>query len=99
MHQLALHLKQLPGVQADLPQGLNLDSCLPVSLLLQRNLCRLPVRWRNPHIRCLKQVPKINPLFKPLSILNGFPSQGDHQHQIVTGTKLYQRLKEMLSHG
>nr|GFD20255.1 hypothetical protein [Tanacetum cinerariifolium] len=24
MHQLALHLKQLPGVQADLPQGLNL---------------------------------------------------------------------------
>nr|GFB34859.1 hypothetical protein [Tanacetum cinerariifolium] len=55
MHQLALHLKQLPGVQADLPQGLNLDNCLPVSLLLQRNLCRLPVRWRNPHIWCLKQ--------------------------------------------
>nr|GFB94112.1 hypothetical protein [Tanacetum cinerariifolium] len=27
--------------QADLPQGLNLDNCLPVSLLLQRNLCRL----------------------------------------------------------
>nr|GFB54780.1 hypothetical protein [Tanacetum cinerariifolium] len=55
IHQLALHLKQLLGVQADLPQGLNLDNCLPVSLLLQRNLCRLPVRWRNPHIRCLKQ--------------------------------------------
>nr|GFA00444.1 hypothetical protein [Tanacetum cinerariifolium] len=31
MHQLALHLKQLPGVQADLPQGLNLDNCLTVS--------------------------------------------------------------------
>nr|GEZ39372.1 ribonuclease H [Tanacetum cinerariifolium] len=30
MHQLALHLKQLPGVQAYLPQGLNLDNCLPV---------------------------------------------------------------------
>nr|GEZ24168.1 hypothetical protein [Tanacetum cinerariifolium] len=29
MHQLALHMKQLPGVQADLPQGLNLDNCLP----------------------------------------------------------------------
>nr|GFA49908.1 hypothetical protein [Tanacetum cinerariifolium] len=29
MHQLALHLKQRPGVQADLPQGLNLDNCLP----------------------------------------------------------------------
>nr|GEZ46757.1 hypothetical protein [Tanacetum cinerariifolium] len=48
MHQLALHLKQQPRVQADQPQGLNLDNCLPVSLLLQRNLCRLPVRWRNP---------------------------------------------------
>nr|GFB20236.1 hypothetical protein [Tanacetum cinerariifolium] len=55
MHQLALHLNQLPGVQAGLLQGLNLDSCLPVSMLLQRNLCRLPVRWRNPHIQCLKQ--------------------------------------------
>nr|GFA00909.1 hypothetical protein [Tanacetum cinerariifolium] len=42
MHQLALHLKQPPRGPADLPQGLNLDSCLPVSLLLQRNLCRLP---------------------------------------------------------
>nr|GFC46873.1 hypothetical protein [Tanacetum cinerariifolium] len=29
MHQLALHLKQQPGVLADLPQGLNLDNCLP----------------------------------------------------------------------
>nr|GFA22480.1 hypothetical protein [Tanacetum cinerariifolium] len=99
MHQLALHLNQLPGVQADLPQGLNLDSCLPVSLLLQRNLCRLPVRWRNPHIRCLKQVQKINPLFKLLSILNGFPSQGDHQHRIMIGTNLCQLLKETLNHG
>nr|GFB50047.1 hypothetical protein [Tanacetum cinerariifolium] len=53
-----------------------------------------PVRWRNPHIRCLKQVPKINQLFKPLSILNGFPSQGDHQHRIVTRKKLCQLLKK-----
>nr|GFC01866.1 hypothetical protein [Tanacetum cinerariifolium] len=29
MHQLALHLKQLQGVQADLLHGLNLDNCLP----------------------------------------------------------------------
>nr|GFC83677.1 hypothetical protein [Tanacetum cinerariifolium] len=29
MHQLALHLKLQPRVQADLPQGLNLDNCLP----------------------------------------------------------------------
>nr|GEW22571.1 hypothetical protein [Tanacetum cinerariifolium] len=73
MHQPALHLNQLPGVPAGPQQGLNLDRCLPVSLLLQRNLCRLPVRWRNPHIRCLKQVQKINPLFKLLSILNDTP--------------------------
>nr|GFD05063.1 hypothetical protein [Tanacetum cinerariifolium] len=48
MLQLAFHLKQQPRVQADLPQGLNLNNYLPVSLLLQRNLCRLPVRWRPP---------------------------------------------------
>nr|GEZ47091.1 hypothetical protein [Tanacetum cinerariifolium] len=53
MHQLALYLKKQLGVQAELPKGLNLDNCLPVSLLLQRNLCRLPVRWRNLHIRDL----------------------------------------------
>nr|GFD09164.1 hypothetical protein [Tanacetum cinerariifolium] len=29
MHQLALHLKRQSGVQAYLPQGLNLDNCLP----------------------------------------------------------------------
>nr|GFB92276.1 hypothetical protein [Tanacetum cinerariifolium] len=29
MHQLALYLKRKPRVQADLPQGLNLDKCLP----------------------------------------------------------------------
>nr|GFD48020.1 hypothetical protein [Tanacetum cinerariifolium] len=28
-HQLALHLKKQPGVQADLQQGLNLNKCLP----------------------------------------------------------------------
>nr|GFC35003.1 hypothetical protein [Tanacetum cinerariifolium] len=30
MHQLAFYLNQLPGVQAGLLQGLNLDSCLPM---------------------------------------------------------------------
>nr|GFD33841.1 hypothetical protein [Tanacetum cinerariifolium] len=49
MHQLALHLNQLLGVQADLLQGLNLNSYLPVSLLLQRNLCRLPVMEEPSH--------------------------------------------------
>nr|GFA26964.1 hypothetical protein [Tanacetum cinerariifolium] len=56
LNQLALHQNPQPGVQAGLQQGLNLDRCQPVSLLLQWNLCRLPVRWTNPHIRCLKQV-------------------------------------------
>nr|GFA02377.1 hypothetical protein [Tanacetum cinerariifolium] len=37
MHQLALHLKQLPGVLADLPQGLNLDNCLPPLPLIPDN--------------------------------------------------------------
>nr|GFC78925.1 hypothetical protein [Tanacetum cinerariifolium] len=55
-HQLTLHLKKQPRVQADLQQGLNLDKCMPMSLLLQRNLCRLPVRWRKPYIRCLIQL-------------------------------------------
>nr|GFB08976.1 hypothetical protein [Tanacetum cinerariifolium] len=55
LNQLALHPNQQPEVQAGLQHGLNLDRCQPLSLLLQRNLCRLPVRWTNPHIRCLKQ--------------------------------------------
>nr|GEX73800.1 hypothetical protein [Tanacetum cinerariifolium] len=40
MHQLALHLKQQPGVQADLPQGLNLDNCLPISELARKTDAR-----------------------------------------------------------
>nr|GFD18228.1 hypothetical protein [Tanacetum cinerariifolium] len=52
-HQLALPLKRQPRVQVDLQQGLNLDNSLPVSLLLQRNLCRPLVRWRKPHFRSL----------------------------------------------
>nr|GEY22630.1 hypothetical protein [Tanacetum cinerariifolium] len=44
--------------QEGLQQGLNLDRCRPTSLLLQRNLCRLPLRWTNPHIWCLKQPKK-----------------------------------------
>nr|GFC98122.1 hypothetical protein [Tanacetum cinerariifolium] len=98
-HQLALQLKKQPGVQANLQQGLNLNKGLPVSLLMQRNLCRLPVRWRKPHIRCLRQVQMINQLFKHLSILNGSPSQGDHLYRIVLGIQLCQLLKEMLNHG
>nr|GEY20427.1 hypothetical protein [Tanacetum cinerariifolium] len=51
-----------------------------------------------PH-SVLRQVPMINQLFNHLSILNGFPSQGDHLHRIVFGIKLCQLLKEMLNHG
>nr|GFC82591.1 hypothetical protein [Tanacetum cinerariifolium] len=43
-------------VHADLQQGLNLDNSLPVSLLMQRNLCRPLIRWRKPHFRCMRQV-------------------------------------------
>nr|GFC91176.1 hypothetical protein [Tanacetum cinerariifolium] len=57
-HQLALPLKRQPRLQADLQQGLNLDNSLPVSLLTQRNLCRLLVRWRKPHYRCMRQHPE-----------------------------------------
>nr|GFC82145.1 hypothetical protein [Tanacetum cinerariifolium] len=56
-------------------------------------------QMEEPSHPVFETVPKINPLFKPLSILNVFPSQGDHHHRIVTGTKLCQLLKEMLSHG
>nr|GFC12375.1 hypothetical protein [Tanacetum cinerariifolium] len=37
MHQLALHLKQQPRVHADLPQGLNLNNCLPPLSLIPDN--------------------------------------------------------------
>nr|GFA94053.1 hypothetical protein [Tanacetum cinerariifolium] len=37
MHQLALHLKQQPRVQADLPKGLNLDNCLPIQQPIDYN--------------------------------------------------------------
>nr|GEV39239.1 hypothetical protein [Tanacetum cinerariifolium] len=50
-------LETATGAQAGQQQGLNLDRCRPASLLLQRNLCRLPLRWTNPHIRSLKQKP------------------------------------------
>nr|GEY53592.1 hypothetical protein [Tanacetum cinerariifolium] len=40
---------------AGLQQGLNLDRRQQVSLLLQRSLCRLPLRWKSPHTWSLKQ--------------------------------------------
>nr|GFC27027.1 hypothetical protein [Tanacetum cinerariifolium] len=56
-------------------------------------------QMEEPSHPVFKKVQKINPLFKLLSILNGFPSQGDHQHRIVIGTNLCQLLKEPLNHG
>nr|GFB49744.1 hypothetical protein [Tanacetum cinerariifolium] len=98
-HLLALPLKRQPRVHADLQRGLNLDNSLPVSLLMQRNLCRLLVRWRKPHFRCMRQVQMSNQLFKHLSILNGSPRQGNHHHRIVLGTQLCRLLKATLNHG
>nr|GFB04318.1 hypothetical protein [Tanacetum cinerariifolium] len=43
------------GAQAGLLQGLNLDRRRQASLLLQRNLCRLTLRLKNPHTWCFKQ--------------------------------------------
>nr|GEZ36157.1 hypothetical protein [Tanacetum cinerariifolium] len=40
MHQLALHPKQQPRVQAELPKGLNLDNCLPPLPLIPDNRAR-----------------------------------------------------------
>nr|GFC72686.1 hypothetical protein [Tanacetum cinerariifolium] len=39
------------------------------------------------------------PIVQNLSILNGFPSQGNQLHRIVLGIQLCQLLKEMLNHG
>nr|GFB93726.1 hypothetical protein [Tanacetum cinerariifolium] len=55
---------------------------------------RLPLRLKNPHIRCLKQVQKINILFKLLSILNGSFSRRNLQLWIVIGTRPCQLPKE-----
>nr|GFA30867.1 hypothetical protein [Tanacetum cinerariifolium] len=60
---------------------------------------RLPLRLKNPHIRCLKQVQKINLLFNPLSILNGSLSRRNLQLWIVIGTRPCQLSKEALKHG
>nr|GEZ51877.1 hypothetical protein [Tanacetum cinerariifolium] len=54
-NQQALHRKLLPRVLAGLQQGPDLDKRRQVSLLSQRSLCRLPLRWKSPPIRNLKQ--------------------------------------------
>nr|GEV62707.1 hypothetical protein [Tanacetum cinerariifolium] len=57
---VALHRKLLLGALAGQHKGLNLDRCQQASLLLQRSLCRPPLRWKSPHIHSLKQVLMIN---------------------------------------
>nr|GFA69734.1 hypothetical protein [Tanacetum cinerariifolium] len=60
LNQLALHPNQQPEVQACLQQGLNLDRCQPMSLLLQRNLCRLPpMKPPTPDLDWNKTLPAI----------------------------------------
>nr|GFD48493.1 hypothetical protein [Tanacetum cinerariifolium] len=56
-------------------------------------------QFKNPYIRCLKHVYKINLLFKLLSILNGSLSQRNLQLRIVIGTRPCQLFKEALRHG
>nr|GEU82712.1 integrase, catalytic region, zinc finger, CCHC-type, peptidase aspartic, catalytic [Tanacetum cinerariifolium] len=57
LNQLALHQNLQPGAQAGLLQGSNIDRRRQACLLLQRSLCRLPLRWKSPHTRSLKQKP------------------------------------------
>nr|GEW93961.1 hypothetical protein [Tanacetum cinerariifolium] len=53
--QQALQRRKLPGALASRHKGLNLDKSRQASLLQQKNQCRLPLRWKSPHIQSLKQ--------------------------------------------
>nr|GFB51147.1 hypothetical protein [Tanacetum cinerariifolium] len=48
-------MKTTTGAMAGQHKGLNLDRRRQASLLLQRSLCRLPLRWKSPHIWSLTQ--------------------------------------------
>nr|GEY93697.1 hypothetical protein [Tanacetum cinerariifolium] len=52
--QQALHKRKLPGAMASQYKGLNLNKSQQASLLQQRSKCRLPLRWKSPHIQSLK---------------------------------------------
>nr|GEZ96917.1 hypothetical protein [Tanacetum cinerariifolium] len=54
-NQQVLHQKLLPRAPTGLQQGPDLDRHRQVSLLLQRSLCRLPLRWKSPLIWSLKE--------------------------------------------
>nr|GEU49886.1 hypothetical protein [Tanacetum cinerariifolium] len=55
--QQALLRKLLPGALAGQHKGLNPDKRRQASLLLQRSLCRPPVRRKSPYIQSLTQKP------------------------------------------
>nr|GEY40447.1 ribonuclease H [Tanacetum cinerariifolium] len=57
LSQQALQQKLLPGALTGLHKGPDLDKRQQASLLLQRSLCRLPLKWKSPHIRSLTQKP------------------------------------------
>nr|GEX13947.1 hypothetical protein [Tanacetum cinerariifolium] len=54
-NQQAFYRKLLTRALAGLQQGPDLDRRRQASLLLQRSLCRLPLRWKSPPIWSLKQ--------------------------------------------
>nr|GEY34112.1 hypothetical protein [Tanacetum cinerariifolium] len=68
LSQQALQQKLLPGALAGLHKGPDLDRRRQASLLLQRSLCRLPLKWKSPHIRSLTQQYPYN-LLKPLLLI------------------------------
>nr|GEZ50980.1 hypothetical protein [Tanacetum cinerariifolium] len=55
LSQQALQMRKPLGALAGQNKGLNLNRCWQARLLLQRSLCRLPLRWKSPHIQSLKQ--------------------------------------------
>nr|GEY00619.1 hypothetical protein [Tanacetum cinerariifolium] len=87
--QQALQRRKLPGVLTRLHKGPNLDKHLQASLQQQRSQCRLPMRWKSPHIQSLKQVLMINQLQNLFSILNGFLNKRNLQLQIMIETRLF----------
>nr|GEU42968.1 putative ribonuclease H-like domain-containing protein [Tanacetum cinerariifolium] len=65
LSQQALQRRKLPGALESQHKGLNLDRRRQASLLQQRSLCRLPLRWKSPHIQSLKQMLMINQFIQP----------------------------------
>nr|GEU43372.1 hypothetical protein [Tanacetum cinerariifolium] len=63
-------------------EGKEPESASAPTKIATRSASRLPLRWKSPHIQSLIQVQMINRLYNPLSILNGFLNNRNHQLRI-----------------